>query len=92
VQEGRGFVKQKLHGSVDPRVGRILRLRVELLGLLGHLRAFAAVVILLIWLWLTSSVLLFGAELNAVVDQRRALNLPPGYDGPVLPPKEPAEA
>jgi membrane protein len=34
--------------------------------------AFAAVVILLIWLYLTSSVLLLGAELNAVVDQRRA--------------------
>jgi membrane protein len=54
--------------------------------------AFAAVVILLIWLWLTNSVLLFGAELNAVIDQRRAPNLPAGYDGPVLPPKEPAEA
>jgi membrane protein len=54
--------------------------------------AFTAVVILLVWLYLTSSVLLFGAELNAVVDQRRARHLPPGYDGPVLPPKDPAEA
>jgi membrane protein len=36
--------------------------------------AFAAVVILLVWLWLTNSALLFGAELNAVVDQRRAPN------------------
>jgi membrane protein len=54
--------------------------------------AFAAVVILLLWLYLTSSVLLLGAELNVVVDQRRSRNLPPGYDGPVLPPKEPAEA
>ena len=54
--------------------------------------AFTAVVILLIWLWLTNSALLFGAELNAVIDQRRAPNLPPGYDGPVLPPKEPADA
>jgi membrane protein len=53
--------------------------------------AFAAVVILLIWLWLTNSVLLLGAELNAVVDQRRA-NLPPGYDGPVLEPKEQPDA
>jgi membrane protein len=34
--------------------------------------AFAAVVILLIWLYLTSSVLLLGAELNVVVDQRRS--------------------
>ena len=53
--------------------------------------AFATVVILLIWLYLTSAVLLLGAELNAVVDQRRSRNLPPNYDGPVLPPKEPAE-
>ena len=50
--------------------------------------AFAAVVILLIWLWLTNVVLLFGAELNAVVDLRRAPDRPLGYDGPVLPPKE----
>jgi membrane protein len=54
--------------------------------------AFAAVVILLIWLYLTSSVLLFGAELNAAVDQRRARHLPAGYDGPILPPKAPADA
>jgi membrane protein len=52
--------------------------------------AFAAVVILLLWLYLTSSVLLLGAELNVVVDQRRARHLPAGYDGPVLPPKRPA--
>jgi membrane protein len=51
--------------------------------------AFAGAVILLIWLYLTSSVLLFGAELNVVVDQRRARYLPSGYDGPVLPPKDP---
>jgi membrane protein len=54
--------------------------------------AFAGVVILLIWLWLTNVVLLFGAELNAVVDLRRARHLPPDYDGPVLPAKEPAQA
>jgi membrane protein len=54
--------------------------------------AFAAVVILLIWLWLTNTVLLFGAELNAVVDVRRAPDLPRDYDGPVLPPKDPAES
>jgi membrane protein len=53
--------------------------------------AFATVVILLIWLWLTNAVLLFGAELNAVIDLRRAPDLPPGHDGPVLPPKDPAE-
>jgi membrane protein len=54
--------------------------------------AFAAVVILLIWLYLTSSILLLGAELNVVIDQRRARHLPAGYDGPVLPPKDPANA
>jgi membrane protein len=53
--------------------------------------AFAGVVVLLIWLYLTSSVLLLGAELNAVVDQRRAPHLPAGYDGPILPAKEPAD-
>jgi membrane protein len=53
--------------------------------------AFAAVVILLIWLNLSSSVLLLGAELNAVVDIRRFRHLPADYDGPVLPEKEPAE-
>jgi membrane protein len=52
--------------------------------------AFATVVILLIWLWLSNAVLLFGAELNAVIDLRRA----PGTraeGAPVLPPKEPAD-
>jgi membrane protein len=54
--------------------------------------AFAGVVVLLIWLNLSSAVLLLGAELNAVVDMRRFEHLPSGYDGPLLPPKEPAEA
>jgi membrane protein len=54
--------------------------------------AFAGAVILLVWLWVTNVALLFGAELNAVVDLRRAEHLPEGYDGPVLPAKEPAEA
>jgi membrane protein len=53
--------------------------------------AFATVVILLLWMWLTNLVLLFGAELNAVIDLRRSPELPPGYDGPPLPAKEPAE-
>jgi membrane protein len=53
--------------------------------------AFAAMVVLLIWLWLTNLVLLFGAELNAVIDLRRSPNLPGRYDGPPLPAKEPAE-
>lgn len=54
--------------------------------------AFASVVILLVWLWLTNVVLLFGAELNAVIDLRRSPELPPDYDGPPLAPREPAEA
>jgi membrane protein len=52
--------------------------------------AFAGAVILLVWLWLTNVAFLFGAELNAVVDVRRARHLPLDYDGPVLPAKEPA--
>jgi membrane protein len=53
--------------------------------------AIAGVVILLVWLWLTNSVMLFGAELNAVIDLRRSPHLPETYDGPPLPEKEPAE-
>ncbi|MEO8686824.1 MAG: YihY/virulence factor BrkB family protein [Solirubrobacteraceae bacterium] len=53
--------------------------------------AFAAVVILLVWLWLTNQVLLLGAELNAVIDLRRAPELPRSYDGPSLPEKVPAD-
>jgi membrane protein len=49
--------------------------------------AFAAVVILLIWINLSSTVLLLGAELNAVVDLRRFRDLPATYEGPVLPAK-----
>jgi membrane protein len=54
--------------------------------------AFAAAVILLVWLWLTNVVMLFGAELNAAIDLRRAPELPRSYDGPPLPAKEPAES
>jgi membrane protein len=54
--------------------------------------AFATMVVLLVWVWLTNVVLLFGAELNIVIDVRRSPELPPGYDGPVLPPKDPADA
>lgn len=54
--------------------------------------AFAAAVMLLVWLWLTNLVMLFGAELNAVIDLRRSPHLTEDYDGPPLPAKEPAEA
>jgi membrane protein len=54
--------------------------------------AFAAAVILLVWLWLTNLVLLFGAELNATIDLRRSPHLSETYDGPPLPAKEPADA
>jgi membrane protein len=53
--------------------------------------AFAAAVILLVWLWLTNVVLLLGAELNAVIDIRRSPELSPKYDGPPLPEKVPAD-
>jgi membrane protein len=53
--------------------------------------AFAAAVILLVWLWLTNVVLLLGAELNAVIDLRRSPELTPRYDGPPLPAKVPAD-
>jgi membrane protein len=53
--------------------------------------AFATMVVLLIWIWLTNVVLLFGAELNWVVDLRRRPELPPDYDGPLLPVKDPAK-
>jgi membrane protein len=52
--------------------------------------AFAGAVILLVWLWVTNVVLLFGAELNAVVDLRRSEHLPLDYDGPALPAAAPA--
>ncbi len=54
--------------------------------------AFAAAVILLVWLWLTNVVLLFGAELNAAIDVRRSPELPAGYEGPPLPAKVPADS
>lgn len=53
--------------------------------------AFAAVVILLVWLWLSNVVLLFGAELNAAIDVRRQPDLPVDYDGPPLPARVPAD-
>ncbi len=52
--------------------------------------SFATIVVLLVWIWITNLVLLFGAELDAVVDVRRTPAFAPGYDGPLLPPKEPA--
>jgi membrane protein len=54
--------------------------------------AFAGAIVLLIWLWLTNTIMLFGAELNAVIDLRRSPDRGVNYEGPVLPEKEPAEA
>jgi membrane protein len=53
--------------------------------------AFAAAVILIVWLWLTNVVLLLGAELNAVIDLRRTPQFTRAYDGPPLPEKVPAD-
>jgi membrane protein len=52
--------------------------------------AFAGMVILLVWMWLTNVVLLFGAELNYVVDRRRS-GRPDDYDRPLMPAKEPPD-
>jgi membrane protein len=54
--------------------------------------AFAGMVVLLVWMWVSNVVLLFGAELNAVIDLRRSPPLSERYDGPPLPAKEPADA
>jgi membrane protein len=54
--------------------------------------AFAGMVILLVWIWVSNVVLLFGAELNAVIDLRRSPHLSERYDGPPLPAKQPADA
>ncbi len=51
---------------------------------------FAGAVILLVWLWLTNTVLLFGAEINAAQRLRRTPELPKTYEGPPLPEKVPA--
>jgi membrane protein len=53
--------------------------------------AFATMVVLLVWMWLTNVVLLFGAELNYVIDRRRAPGLPADYDGPLMPAKDPPD-
>ena len=53
--------------------------------------AFAAVVILLVWLWLSSITLVFGAEVNAAVKLRKTPGLGPDFSGPPLPVKVPAE-
>jgi membrane protein len=53
--------------------------------------AFAGAVILLVWLWLSSFVMLLGAELNAVIDLRRTPEFSATYDGPPLPAKVPAD-
>ena len=44
--------------------------------------AFAAIVILLVWMWLTNVVLLFGAELNAAIDVRRSPDAAARLRGP----------
>jgi membrane protein len=54
--------------------------------------AFAGAVILLVWLWLSSFVMLLGAELNAVIDLRRQPEFTAAYDGPPLPAKVPADS
>ena len=54
--------------------------------------AFAGAVILLVWLWLTNVVLLFGAELNAASTCAARPSCRAATTGPPLPAKEPADA
>ena len=49
-------------------------------------------VILLVWLWLTNIALLFGAELNAVIELRRAPELPETLRGSAAARQERANA
>ncbi len=51
--------------------------------------AFAGIVILLVWLWLTNSMLLFGAELNAQIDLRRSPSCPRPTTGRCCPRRSP---
>jgi len=52
----------------------------------------AAVIVFLVWLWITNLVMLLGAELNAEIERRRQIEA--GHDPekePFLPHREPPE-
>jgi len=53
--------------------------------------SLAAVIVFLVWLWITNVVILLGAEMNAEVERERqiAKGVPPEQE-PFLPPREPA--
>ncbi len=55
--------------------------------------ALASVVVFLVWLWLSNLAFVFGAEFNAELERRRAieLGLSPGQE-PFLPAREPSRA
>jgi membrane protein len=53
--------------------------------------SLTAVIIFLVWLWITNVVILLGAEMNAEVERQRQISkgVPPDQE-PFLPPREPA--
>ncbi len=53
--------------------------------------SLTAVIVFLVWLWITNVVILLGAEMNAEVERQRqiAKGVPPDQE-PFLPPREPA--
>ena len=53
--------------------------------------SLTAVIIFLVWLWITNVVILLGAEMNAEVERQRQIGkgVPPDQE-PFLPPREPA--
>lgn len=52
--------------------------------------AFAGIIVLLVWLWLTNVMLLFGAELNAEIERRRSPGPMPPAEEQLLAEKVPA--
>ncbi len=54
--------------------------------------SLAAVVVFLVWLWITNLAILLGAELNAEIERGRQIQAgaPPDRE-PFLPPREPPD-
>lgn len=59
-----------LHPAVAAGPHRILRVRDDLRQLRKTYGAFAGIIVLLFWLWITSYAVLLGAEINAGAEQQ----------------------